>query len=55
MLKKENHETVETTMDEKNLALLHENTRYKKRGKDLPNNNMFHKDRNNLQNTKKDR
>ena len=53
MLKKENHETVETMADEINLALLHENTQYKKRGKDLPNNNVFHEDRHNLQDTDK--
>ena len=52
MLKRNDNETIETAMDEKNLSLLHQNTRYKKRGKDLPNNNVFHEDRNNLSNTK---
>lgn len=53
MLKKINHETQETADNPKNLALLHENIRYKKRGKDLPNHNVFHEDRNNISSAKK--
>ncbi len=52
MLKREDHETKADLMDEKNLSLLHQNTRYKKRGKDNPNNNVFHEDRKNFRSTK---
>ena len=51
MFKRENHETVAETKEER--ELLHGNVRYKKRGKDLPDNNVFQKNRNNLENTRR--
>ena len=41
MFKRKNHETVAETKKER--ELLHENVRYKKRGKDLPDNSLSEK------------